>query len=138
MIVEGARLLRPGGQIIVSILIGLDRSAVDERNPLVEHACVADMLDVPACRQGQPQKVIGKMRAHAASGGRMPPVLNVSFDELMPRGPQQMLARQPRLRMQQGHDVLQLIAKSERAARLVIAAASPKAAGQVFDRAANR
>jgi hypothetical protein len=130
MLIESSGLIRSTRQVIICLLVRLDWAALDERNPLVEYARVADLFDVLACSQGQPQKVIGKMRAHAASGGRMPPVLNVSLDKLMARGPQQMFAHQPGLCMHQGHDVLQLIAKPERAPGLVISATPPKTAGQ--------
>ena len=130
MIVERGRLFRPGGQVVVGFLVRLDLAAFDERNPFVEHTRVADLLDVAAGGQWQPQEVIGDMSAHAASDRRMPPMLNVSFDKLMGGGSQQMLAHQMRLGMDQGHDVLQLIAEPERAARLVITATSPEAAGQ--------
>ena len=60
----------------------------------------------------------------------MPPVLHVAFWELLSGTPEQMLSHDLRLCMHQRHGVLQLIAESECAAGLVIAAARPKAAGQ--------
>ncbi len=60
----------------------------------------------------------------------MPPVLNVAFDELPAGAHQQMGADQPRLGVNERHDVLQLVAEAERAARLVIPAARPESAGE--------
>ncbi len=60
----------------------------------------------------------------------MPPVLHVAVAELVRRAAQQVLAGEARLGMDQRHDVLQLVAEAESAARLVMAAAPPKAARQ--------
>ena len=68
------------------------------------------------------------MRADAAAGGRMPPVLDVAFAELPRRAQQQVLADERRLGVHQRHHVLQLVAEPERAPRLVEAAAAPEAA----------
>ena len=57
-------------------------------------------------------------------------MLNVSLHKLVARGPEQMFAQQPGLGMRQGHDVLQLIAKAERSARLIEATAPPETACQ--------
>ena len=61
---------------------------------------------------------------------RMPPVLDVAFDELPRRGQQQMRAAEIRPRVEQRQHVLQLIAEAERAARLVRAAPRPDAAAE--------
>ena len=70
------------------------------------------------------------MRAHAAAGGRMPPMLHVAFAELMRGGAQEMLAGEGRLGMHQRHHILQLVAEAERSAGLVEPGASPQAAAQ--------
>ena len=70
------------------------------------------------------------MRAHAAAHGRMPPVLHVSFAELMARQHGADARAASRLGMHQGHRVLQLVAEAERAARLIEARARPHAAGE--------
>ena len=70
------------------------------------------------------------MRAHAAARGRMPPVLHVPLAELAAGGAEKMLAQQAGLGMHQGHGVLQLIAKAERAAGLVEPGPRPHAAGE--------
>ena len=60
----------------------------------------------------------------------MPPMLDVAFFELAGRAEQQVLAHQVGLGVDEGHDVLQLIAEAEGAAGLVEAAARPDAAGE--------
>ena len=57
-------------------------------------------------------------------------MLDISFRELAGGAQEQVLAHQVRLGVDQRHDVLQLIAETEGAPRLVEAAARPKAARQ--------
>ena len=83
---------------------------------------------VAAGRLRQPQIFVGEMRAHAVAAGRMPPVLHVALHELPARATQQLFAREPRRGVHERRRVLQLIAKAEGAARLIITAASPVAA----------
>ena len=52
-------------------------------------------------------------------------MLGVAFAKLVLRAQKKMLAYELRLRVDQRHDVLQLIAKTERSAGLVKAAAPP-------------
>jgi len=52
----------------------------------------------------------------------MPPVLYVTLEELPPGTTDQLLAGEPRGRMDQRHGVLQLIAETVGAAGLIIAA----------------
>ena len=40
--VQGAALLRASGQIVVAVLLGIDRAALENGDPLVEHARVAE------------------------------------------------------------------------------------------------
>ena len=77
---------------------------------------VAGGVHVTADRKGQPQVVVRALGANAAARWRVPPVLNITFDELTAGAKQQLGAQQPRFSMNQGHRVLQLIAKSESAA----------------------
>jgi hypothetical protein len=56
----------------------------------------------------------------------MPPVLDVAFDELSAGGSQHVLSREVWAREGEGHHVLQLIAKAERAAWLVVTGSSPE------------
>jgi hypothetical protein len=75
----------------------------------------------------EPEEIVGTTRAQAAARRFVPPVLDVALDELPGRSAQQMLAREIGPREQQRHHVLQLIAKPERAAGLVVPAACPEA-----------
>jgi len=68
---------------------------------------------------GQPDPVVGKMRAHAAPGGWMPPVLHIAFDKLSRRRPQEVSAGDVGAGDGEGHAVLQLIAEAVGAAGLV-------------------
>ena len=78
----------------------------------------------------QPHAVVGDVRAHALAVVRQPPVLHVAFGKLARGGAQDLLAQQLRPREPQRHRVLQLIAKTVGAARLVETGARPGAAGQ--------
>src|SRR5262245_21270332 len=60
----------------------------------------------------------------------MPPVLYVALLELPRRRAQQVLARQLGPAVNQGHDVLELVAKAVGAARLIIRRARPEPATQ--------
>ena len=117
-------------QIVVGFLLRLDRPAFEKWNLFVEHAGVRDAGDVAAGGVGQPEIVVGKMRAHAAAGRRMPPMLHVAFAELVRGGAQQMLAGERRLGMHQRHHILQLVAEAEGAAGLIEARAAPEPAAQ--------
>src|SRR3989338_8881236 len=52
------------------------------------------------------------MGAHALSVGRVPPVLHIPLEELALGATDQLLAGEPRCRMDQRHGVLQLIAET--------------------------
>ena len=130
VLVERAVFPRALRQIVVRFLVGIHRAAFEERHALVEHAGVAGHLHIPAGRVRQPEVIVGAMRAHAAAGGRMPPVLHVAFAELAAGAPQQMLAGGPRRGVEQRRRVLELVAEPVRAAGLVVPAPSPVATGQ--------
>ena len=60
----------------------------------------------------------------------MPPVLDISLAELTGRAEEQVLAQQARLGVDERHHVLQLVAETEGAARLVESAPRPETARQ--------
>jgi hypothetical protein len=62
----------------------------------------------------------------------MPPVLHIAFRELPRRAQQQVLSGERRLRVDERHHVLQLVAESERAPRLVRAAAPQRRHASVW------
>ncbi len=76
----------------------------------------------------EPEQVVGASGAEAAAERFVPPVLDIAFDELPCRRAEQVLARKIGPCEGQRHDVLQLIAKAERPAGLVVPAARPEAA----------
>src|SRR4029077_4468923 len=63
--------------------------------------------------------IIGNAGPNAPARRRMPPVLNVTLNELPRGGPQYLRARHIALRDSERHDVLELIAKPIRAAGLI-------------------
>jgi hypothetical protein len=130
MPVQARRLRRTAGRVVVGLLLGGQRAAFEEMHLLVQHRGVAGQVHVAADRQRQPQVIVGTARAHPASTGWMPPVLDVTLRVLACRAAQQVFAHQGRLRVHQGHRILQLVAKSECTPRLVVAAAGPEAAGE--------
>ena len=75
-------------------------------------------------------EVVGKAGPHSAATLRVPPVLDVSLDELPRGGAQNVLAREPRLGVDERHRVLELVAEAIGAAALVQRGAPPHAAGE--------
>jgi len=63
---------------------------------------------------------------------RMPPVLDISLDELPGGGPEHVLAREVWARHRERHSVLKLIAKAVGAAGLVEGRSRPDATGSVW------
>ena len=78
----------------------------------------------------QPQPVVGDVRADAAPGRGMPPVLDVALDELTCCSAQQMLAGELTLRHDQRDHILQLVTESVCATRLVQRRPRPQPAGE--------
>ena len=127
---KARRFFRAAGQVVIRVLFGVHRPAVEEGYGFIQHPGVAGARNIAAHRQRQPQVVVRTVRAHAAAGRGMPPMLDIAFAELTRRAAQQVLAHERGLGMDERHHVLQLIAEAERAAGLVIAAAPPQTAGQ--------
>ena len=130
VLIQIGRLVRAAGQIVVRLLFCIQLPAVEETHRFVEHPVVAGGENVAAERQRQPQVVVGTTGTHATIRSRMPPVLDVTFAELVGRAAQEVFARKPGLGMDERHHVLQLVAKTESAARLIVAATRPQPACQ--------
>jgi hypothetical protein len=112
-------------QVIELVLGGGERGHRDEPRRRVEDGAVTGNTDVVLADEGQPRKVVGESRPYAASVRRMPPVLDVAFDELAARRANDVLARERGLRVEEREDVLQLIAEAERPTTLIDGGASP-------------
>ena len=112
------------------VLAGAERLAFEERHGLVQHRAVAGRLYIVCDGVGEPHPVVGNARTHALPRRRHPPVLKVALDELPGRGAQEMRARERRSRQRERHPVLELVAETVGAARLVERRACPHAAGE--------
>ena len=124
------RFFRPAGQIVIRVLLRVYRAALEEVDGFIQHAGVPGAQDVAAGRQRQPEVIIRTVCTHAPARWGMPPMLDISFRELTGRAQEQVLAHEARLGVDERHHVLQLIAETEGAPRLVVAAPRPKTAGQ--------
>ena len=130
VLIQTGSLVRTFGQIVIRVLLGIDRTSRDKRDHLVEHAAIPGGKHILTGGQRQPEIIVRAMRAHAATRWRMPPMLHISFGELMGRTAQQVLADQVRRGVDQGHHVLQLITETKGASRLVGRASRPQPTGQ--------
>src|SRR5262249_6355687 len=128
MLVQRCCLLRTAWHIIIRFFLRHDRPRCEERNFFIEHASIGGSRHVAKCYVGQPEIIVGTMGTHASAAWRMPPMLDVAFDELMSGSAQKMFACDRRFGMHQRHHVLQLVAKSVSAAALIKAGAPPIAA----------
>ena len=109
-----------------ALLSRLERRRAEKRNPLVEHRRVARRRHVLRDHEREPQQIIGAARPQPAAARFMPPVLDVTLLKLPASGAEDMCACQVGSRRRQRHDVLELVAEAEGAARLVVAAACPE------------
>src|SRR5437762_2121376 len=99
-------------------------------NGFVQHSSVSRSEDIAANGQRQPQVIVGATSANAAARGWMPPVLHVAFVKLARGAEQQVFTYKAWFGMDQRHHILQLVAKTDRASRLIEAAARPETAGK--------
>ena len=127
MTIQGVGRGRDFRKFVAFFFFGRKDRRTQVGNQFVEDLLVARRRNVVRSHERQPQKIVGEMRAHPASRRRMPPVLHVSLFELPSRRPQNVLARQVWPAVDQGHDILQLIAITVGAARLIQGAATPVA-----------
>lgn len=70
------------------VLSGREGWSFEEGNDLVEETDIACDFKVVDNRVRQPQQVIGDTGPHAPAGRRMPPVLDVTLNELPRGGPE--------------------------------------------------
>ena len=85
---QGAGLRGHPGLEIQIFLLRRERGTVEKGNDLIEESEIVGDFQVLNDRIRQPEQIIGDPGAHAAAGWRMPPMLDVSLDELPRGGPQ--------------------------------------------------
>ena len=119
MLVHGPRLGRALGLEVQILALRRHGGSVDERDDLVQHADIPGDADIVRDGERQEQPVVGEARADAASRWRVPPMLHVAFLELMAARAHEVRARLLGGGDRERHHVLELVAKSVRAARLV-------------------
>jgi len=107
------------------VFIRLKRTAFEKSDLFLENRNVARDTDIIGRHIRKPQKVIRASRPDAGAALRVPPVLNVALAELTACGAQQMLPRQAGRPIEQGHDILKLVAETESASGLVEARTAP-------------
>ncbi len=82
MLIQAFRAFGLAGQVVVGLVVRVERVACQIGNMFLQHAGVAAAQHIAAGGQRQPQVIVGTMGAHAAPGGRVPPVLHIAFAEL--------------------------------------------------------
>src|SRR3990170_931118 len=128
MIVQTGLLFRPDGKIIIRVLIGVYRAALNEVDGFIQYTGVSGVQDVAGGSQRQPEEIVRTVCTYAPARRRMPPMLDITLLELMGCAQEEMLTHEPRLGVDERHHVLQLVAETEGAPRLVVSAAGPKTA----------
>ncbi len=106
------------------------RIGFEKRHPHAEQAVVSRGAQVVRDDKRQPEQVVGAFRAEPSARGFVPPVQHVAFGELLRGRSENLRLQQIGPRERQRHDVLQLIAESERAAWLVVARPRPQPAAR--------
>ena len=102
-------------QIVFYLLVSEQRR-FDEGHGFIDNRIVAGNVHIKRRHVWQPQEIIRKSSAYAATGGRVPPVQHVALFELAGGRAQDLCARNLRARINQRHDILQLIAEAKGAA----------------------
>src|SRR3954447_4485667 len=123
MLEHAAVFARHVGCAVGFLLVVGEEWRGQKRYTFIENGVVAGRTNILGDDVRQPQQVIRASSTKATAGGLVPPVLNVPFDELPPRGAEDMFARERRLAEEQRHHILKLIAKAIRATGLVVTTA---------------
>ena len=98
------------------LLVRFQQRLFEKRHHFIKHRSIAGNAYVERCDKWKPQEIVRKARAHAAARRRVPPMLHIALFELMTAGNQYLLTRDRRTAVDEGHDVLQLVAKTKSAA----------------------
>ncbi|EXS70698.1 hypothetical protein BF95_09100 [Sphingobium sp. Ant17] len=108
-------------------LAGRERRRPQKWNFFVQNGFVAGRLDIVRDGIRKPDEIVGAAGSDPAVRRRVPPMEHVALFELVRSGGEDMLPRCVRIDLDLGKDVLELIAKSERAAGLIETGASAHA-----------
>ena len=82
MLVDARPFVGHVRQIVVRVVLGFDRAAFEKGRGFIENRRVAGGQDVPARGQWQPEIIVRAVRPYSTPRRRMPPMLDVTFDEL--------------------------------------------------------
>src|SRR5688500_11400593 len=99
VLVYGRRLIADLRQIVHLVLMQLERAHRQERDRLVEHRLVASHAHVVVDNVWKPGEVVGKPSPDASSAVWVPPVLDITFDELSCGCAEDVVARDARFRV---------------------------------------
>src|SRR3990167_665413 len=128
VIIQTGRLFRRVGKIVIRVLVRVYRAALNEVDGFIQYTGVSGVQDVAGGSQRKPEEIVRTVCTYAPARRRMPPMLDITLLELMGRAQKEMLTHEPRLGVDERHHVLQLVAETEGAPRLVVSAAGPKTA----------
>ena len=125
MLVQRGSLHRADRTLVRFVFTGIQAAALQKGHGLVQDCGVTGGRHVLQRRIDEPEAIVREPRAYALAARLVPPVLHVALHELARCSAEDVLAGEVWRRVEEGQDVLQLIAKPERAARLVDTRASP-------------
>src|ERR1051325_4422005 len=106
-------------------LVLLQWFALEEWNHLIEDRGISGGANIMCSDERKPEKIVTDPRPDTHARVRVPPVLDIAFHELACGGAQNVAARKRGRRMHKRHHVLQLVAESVGAARLIKGRAAP-------------
>src|SRR5712671_8045899 len=82
VVINGSCLCRDFGQLIDLMLIRIELPHRQVWNLDVEYPAITRNIDVVIDDVWEPDKIIREPRSHSTPALRMPPVLDIAFDEL--------------------------------------------------------
>src|SRR5207245_7200060 len=94
---------RWAGLAIRHRFVGLKHGRFQEWNSRFQYGLVAGAFKVVRHGVGEPQQIVGASCAHAAAVVLVPPMLDITFEELPRGGPQEMLPEEIGSREREGH-----------------------------------
>src|SRR6516225_2305842 len=130
VLVDAALLLAHLGLAVIFLLVRTKNWRVQEGNTFVQKGGIACNANVMCNHQRQEEKIVGNARADTATCWRMPPMLHVALLKLTRRGEQDLFARFARCAVDDGHRVLELVAKTKCSTRLVKRRPAPHPTGK--------